>query len=273
MQQRTRTARWLGLAAGVFALVAARPAPVCLDADLYGRILREYTAPVPDTAGVRVDYARLVRAPEWRRLVDGLTRCDPDALPSRAERLSFWINAYNILAIDVVVRNYPLESIRDVGWFLRPVWKREAATIYERSYSLGEIEHDILRPLGEPRIHAAIVCASTSCPSLRREPYDGSRLDGQLDDALRTWLANPGKGARLDEAGDVLYLSRIFDWFDGDFASRGGVPKALEPYLPEEIRGWLRRRGGAAKLRYLDYDWRLNDLARTPSGARGIQAP
>lgn len=240
-----------------------RAAAACFDAALWAELLARHSAEVPDPAGVRVDYRALAAAPGWRRLVAGLAGCDPQTLGSRAETLAFWVNAYNVLAIDVVVAHYPVGSIRDVGSLLRPVWKRAAGRIGGRTRSLDEIEHGILRPLGDPRIHAAIVCASTSCPSLRREPYAAARIDAQLDDALRRFLADPRKGAAFDPATGRLLLSRIFAWFEADFASRGGVLAFLLPRLPEEIRAGVAARPDAVRVEYFDYDWRLNDLVRT----------
>jgi hypothetical protein len=241
-------------------LAASTAAGACLSSERYGEILTSYTAEVEDTAGVRVNYGALREAPVWERLVADLDHCDPGQLRSHAERLAFWTNAYNVLAIDLVTRNHPAESIRELGSLFRPVWKREAGSIGGRSYSLDEIEHEILRPMGEPRIHAAIVCASTSCPSLRREPYRASRLDLQLDDSLRRWLADPRKGARIDRGKRTLFLSRIFDWFAEDFESRGGVLAFLRPYFPGPIRRFVEAQGDALRVRYLEYDWRLNDL-------------
>jgi hypothetical protein len=259
-----RALRLAGVLLAVYgSLAGGRSAASCLDAALWGGILARYSAEVPDAAGVRVDYRALAVAPEWRRLVAGLAECDPRALGSPAETLAFWINAYNVLAIDVVVAHYPVGSIRDAGSLLRPVWKRPAGRIGGRERTLDEVEHDILRPLGDPRIHAAIVCASTSCPSLRREPYEAARIDAQLDDALRRFLADPRKGAAFDPATGRLRLSPIFAWFEEDFATRGGVLAFLLPRLPEEIRTGIAARRDAVRVEHFDYDWRLNDLART----------
>ncbi len=231
------------------------------DARLYAELLVRHTRAVPDPARTRVDYAALAHSADWKKLVAGLARADPGQLDGRAERLAFWINAYNVLAIDLVARNYPVESIRDLGSFLRPVWKREAGRVGGEPVTLDRIEHGILRPMGEPRIHAAIVCASVSCPTLRREPWRAGELDAQLDDSLRRWLADPDKGLRVDRERGVLRLSKVFDWFEGDFAGRGGVLAFLEPSMPDAARGWLAAHQGRVEVAYLDYDWRLNDLA------------
>jgi hypothetical protein len=241
-------------------LLQGGPAANALDADLWDALLAEYTIDAPDVAGVRVDYQRLGHEPRWRTLLSGLAAAvRPGAGP---EQLSFWINAYNILAIDVVLEHQPIESIRDAGSLLRPIWSRRAGQAAGTDVSLGEIEHEILRPLGDPRIHAAIVCASVSCPSLRREAYRPGRIEAQLDDAVRGFLADPRKGARLAPEGDALRVSRIFAWFDGDFDASGGVRAWLAPRLPEESGTWLRTRGDRARLAYFDYDWTLNAVSR-----------
>lgn len=230
-----------------------------LDEALYAELLARHTREVSDTAGTRVDYRALQASPEWRRLVAGLDAVDPGALRTRAERVTFWINTYNVLAIDVVLGGYPVESIKDRGGLFTPVWKIPAGRVAGRSVTLHEIEHEILRPLGDPRIHAAIVCASTSCPSLRREPYSAARLDGQLDDALRRFLADPRKGLSIDRSTGRVRLSRIFDWFAEDFRAGGGVLAYVKRYAPEADREWLAEHAASASLGYFDYDWRLND--------------
>ncbi|MDX1650457.1 MAG: DUF547 domain-containing protein, partial [Myxococcota bacterium] len=200
----------------------------------------------------------------WRALVESLEAMDLEALDSRAARLAFWIDAYNVLAIDVVVRQRPEESIRDVGNFLFPVWKRTVATIGGEARSLDEIEHDILRPMGDPRIHGAIVCASVSCPPLRREPYRPGSLDTQLDDNVRRWLADPRKGLRVDRERKTVWLSSLFEWFEEDFREAGGVLAFVRRHAPEAEARWLAEHGDEARLRYLDYDWGLNALSAAP---------
>lgn len=235
-----------------------------MDLDLWAKLLERHTRSVSDLAGTRVDYAALGRDPDWRRLVGGLAAApEPAAGAPRAERLAYWINVYNVLAIDVVVRAWPLRSIRDAGSLLRPVWKREAGRVGGRAVTLDEIEHAILRPLGDPRIHAAIVCASTSCPSLAREPFRAERVDAQLDAAARAFVADRGKGVRLEGAG--LRLSRIFEWFGPDFASqqaqgRSGVLGFVRRHADAELAAAIDRLGDDPPLAYFDYDWSLNGI-------------
>jgi hypothetical protein len=232
-----------------------------IDTDLYATLLDRHTRSVPATVGTVVDYRALASDPEWTRLVAGLATANPVALADRAEKLAFWINVYNILAIETVSRSYPVESIRDLGSFFRPVWKKTAGNVGGRIVTLDAVEHRILRPMGEPRIHAAIVCASTSCPSLRREPFVAARLDAQLDDAMGTFATDRRKGVRIDRDTETVHLSRIFEWFSDDFTERGDVLGYVAPYLESSDRRWLHQHPDV-RIRYLDYDWTLNDLAK-----------
>ena len=245
----------------LFGLVAL-PA-LALDEGRYAAVLARHTVVVSDIASTRVDYAALRSSPDWSAVVGSLLRDDPARIRSREERLAFWINAYNILAIDLVARNYPVKSIRDVGTFFAPVWKEPAGVIGERAYSLDEIENEILRRMGDPRIHGAIVCASLSCPPLRREPYRAADVDAQLDDNVRRWLADPRKGARADAGARTLKVSPIFNWFDDDFP--GGAVAFVTRHASRELGAALARVPSQSwSIEYLDYDWSLNDLHTAP---------
>ncbi len=216
----------------------------------YARVLDRHVVP-GRRHGIRlnlVDYAGLRRDRDWRAVVDGLARFDPGTLPNEEARLAFYINAYNILAMKLVADHWPIDGIKDVGGLFSPVWGRTAGRIGGREVTLGALEDDILRKAGEPRIHFAIVCASVSCPDLRREPYRADRLDDQLDDQVRRFLDNPGKGLRLTNGR--LLLSRIFDWFEADFESAGGAIAFVRRYRPSIP--------AVIGVAYLDYDWSVN---------------
>ena len=227
--------------------------------DAYAELLLGYTEAVDAEVGTRVDYRGLAKEPRWPVMVAELARVNPSGLATREEQLAFWINAYNILVIDLVIRHYPLESIRDIGSFFWPVWKREAGRIGGKGYSLDEIEHEILRPMKDPRIHGAIVCAAISCPNLARSPYRADLLDAQLDASLRGWLARPEKGFFANRPEKKIRLSRIFKWFSEDFGGQQGVLVFIAPYLTESQRDWLTRISEEVDVSYFDYDWRLND--------------
>ncbi|MEE2677690.1 MAG: DUF547 domain-containing protein [Myxococcota bacterium] len=254
-----KTQRTLRRCALVVAFLLAADA-TAFDEALYATLLSRHTRSVDDVAGTRVDYAGLAQSADWKRLVAGLEGVDRAALGQANRKLAFWINAYNVLAIDLVVRHYPVESIRDIGGFLTPVWKVEAGRIGGRPFTLHEIEHEILRPMGDPRIHAALVCASTSCPSLRRSPYTAGQISTQLDEATRQFLADRRKGLAVDPKRRRVRLSRIFDWFEDDFAAQGGPLGFAARYAPRDERPWLAPPAAGLRVEYFAYDWALNDL-------------
>lgn len=266
MRRQISLAGLVGLSACL--LGAAVDSPVKESADrgsnaryipLYGRLLSEFTQTTDRTVQTRVNYRGLSNDPRWKYLVALIAQTTPDRLETREERLAYWINIYNIFAIDLIVNAYPVESIKDIGSFFSPVWKKEAGSIHGRPYSLDEIEHKILRPMGEPRIHLAIVCASVSCPPLARTPFLATAIDRQLDGVLASFLANPTKGARLDRKRRTLWLSKIFDWFEEDFASAGGVLAFVLPRLAEDDARWIRAHRAELEIGHLDYDWSLNE--------------
>jgi hypothetical protein len=252
----------LSLAATAFALPASansKGGPI--DLDLYAQILEQNTEVTKDIAEVRVDYRSIGSTPEWRDLVSQIEKAKPSRL-DRDGQIAFWINAYNILTIDLILKHYPIESIKDIGSFFSPVWNIQVATIEGKDLSLGEIEHDILRPMGEPRIHAAIVCASASCPPLARSPFRPDQLEHDLSLAMRVWLRNQQKVIKIDRGAGRITLSKIFDWFEADFEASGGVFENIARYVDQEDSEWLRTTGNNASIEYFKYDWSLNDLKR-----------
>ena len=235
--------------------------------DAYAKLLSAHVRP-GTVNGIRlalVDYRAVQADPLYAEALGALARAEPAALASEGERLAFWINAYNLLAIKAVVGRYPTASIRDGGNFYRPIWQRKIGSVGGTEYSLGEIEHGILRKaFKEPRVHFAIVCASLSCPDLRVEPYAPARLDAELDEQAARFLANPAKGLAPGPDGRTARVSVIFKWFAADFAAGGGVAAFIRAKAPPEIRERIRFLTDAG-LSYLDYDWSLNDTARAGS--------
>jgi len=191
---------------------------------------------------------------------------------SRAQRLAFLINAYNAFTLELVLTRYPgLESIKDLGSIFQSPWKKRFFTLLGETRSLDDIEHGMIRAPGafdEPRIHAAVVCASIGCPMLRPEAYLASRLEEQLEDGMRRFLADASRN-RYDAAEGKLLVSRIFDWYGKDFAQghRGfdSLKASFSRYadqLAPDAAGRARIRAGEYKLAFLEYDWRLNDAGR-----------
>ena len=182
----------------------------------------------------------------------------PSKLTTDQEKLAFWINVYNIFAVKIVINNYPLKSIKDVGGFFKSVWKVKAGTVGGKKYTLDEIEHGILRKMGDPRIHTAIVCASISCPNLTTKSYSSENLNKQLDMQMKDFLANPNKGMRINinEQPGKIFLSQIFNWFAQDFKSSGGVRNFISLYVSKENRNVIKN--PQYSISYMDYNWAIN---------------
>lgn len=165
---------------------------------------------------------------------------------SRNEKLAYWINAYNALTVDLILRNYPLKSIKD----LKDPWDQRLWKFGSKWYNLNDIEHQILRKMDEPRIHFAIVCASVSCPKLQNHAFDGWKLNEQLIDATNDFLSDTSKN---NITQNNIKLSKIFKWFSKDFKSKdSNLIDFLNQYSDIDI-------SQNAKKSFLDYNWNLND--------------
>jgi hypothetical protein len=203
-----------------------------------------------------VDYINLKKDPLFSGLATRIKSYALESLESDKSKLSFWINAYNILAAKIITDHYPIQSIKDVGTLFRSVWKQPAGTVGGKMFTLNDIEHKILRKMNEPRIHVAIVCASVSCPDLRLEAYTVEKLNDQLDDQMFKFLRSREKGMRFDEKKNLVYLSSIFKWFEKDFENRGGVLKFIGQYITAEKKKIIS--DPQIKIVYLDYNWNIN---------------
>jgi hypothetical protein len=212
-----------------------------------------------------VDYAALHRDPRaLHDVLDQLQALTPEEYRAldRPQQFAFWINVYNAYTLQEIGLHYPVASIRKIGLLPLAAFRDRLIPLgrlvgKSGALSLNDVENEILRPtFKDPRLHAAIVCASKSCPPLRSEAYVGDRLDRQLDDQMRAFLGDASKN-RYDPQRRTLLLSPIFSWFKGDFASQpGGVLGFVARYLPA---------GAAAAARdpqthqeSTPYDWSLN---------------
>jgi Protein of unknown function, DUF547 len=179
----------------------------------------------------------------------------------KAAQLAFWINAYNAVTVKGILREYPTTSIRNhtAKIYGYNIWKDMQLQVSGQAVSLDAMEHQILRKMGEPRIHFAIVCASIGCPRLLNEAYSEQNLEQQLTVNTQAFFADVTK-CKVDARSGALQLSPILQWFGEDFgADEATRLKTITPYLPEAAQGVVR--GGRARVSYLDYDWGLNDQA------------
>lgn len=243
------------------------------------RLLAAHVVWIDHGHASRVDYAGFLKdraaLQAYLHTLSAVTRGDFDTW-SRRQRLAFLINAYNAFTIDLVLTRYPdLASIKDLGSFFTSPWEKTFFTLLGTRRSLDDIEQGMIRAKGaydEPRIHFALVCASIGCPALRNEAYVAPRLNRQLEDSLRRFLSDHSRN-RYDSRSGTLEVSKIFDWYAKDF-SQGydgftSVKSVFAKYanlLTDDPRAQARIRAGEVPVRFLDYDWRLNDLQRRGKG-------
>lgn len=208
-----------------------------------------------------VDENGFVDYQSWRNDRDGLTKYlaslqayPPQSSWSRSEITAYWINAYNAYTIALILQHYPVRSIKDIGGKIpkiNSVWDINFIPWNGQTINLNEIEHSILRKkYPDPRIHACLVCASYSCPMLRREAFVARDLDAQMDDACLKFLKDPNRN-QYEPSGSSL--SMIFKWYASDFGGNVGVKKFIKKYVPEAFPH------PKTKMKYLDYNWALND--------------
>lgn len=210
----------------------------------------------------KVDYAAASADEELEAVVSALaTAAEPS---DKAAKMAFWINAYNVLTVDLVADHWPLASIRDLDE--GNPWDARKFKVAGREVTLNDIEHRILRPLGDARIHAAVNCASLGCPPLATTPFTAAGLDQELDAASARWASTTG--IRIDKDNNTVALNKIFDWYGDDFApgAKGDVPgvegkqdaaiQYLARHLPEATSAWLL--AGGYTVSWAGYSWRVN---------------
>jgi hypothetical protein len=234
--------------------------------DAWDRVVRTYVTP----AGL-VRYGSLKAHPEdLVQYVDLLAKYSPDTapqlFPTEADRLAYWINAYNAEIVNRVVANYPVHSIRDLGSMLSSVFKK-TQTIGGKVVSHDDIEHGIIRKrFHEPRIHFVLNCASRSCAPLRRQAMTAETLESSLQAAAVNFMNDP-RNVRLQPDSGTVELSKYFDWFPEDFLNwvneKHGVPRPtvldfVKVYVKPDTRALLAKRTDW-RIRFFDYDWSLND--------------
>lgn len=182
-----------------------------------------------------------------------LSKNHPTSDWDKNDQLAFWINAYNAFTVKLIVKNYPVVSIKDLGGSIYKVntpWDEKFIHIGEETYDLNNIEHSIIRKeFSDPRIHFAVNCASISCPPLRNEAYVGSKLNAQLDDQAKRFINDASKNKI---AKNKAQLSKIFTWFKGDFTASGlSIAEFINQYSTVKMTEKM-------KVTYFDYDWNLN---------------
>lgn len=167
----------------------------------------------------------------------------PSVTASKNEQLAFWINAYNAFTLKLILKNYPVSSIELIN--NGKPWDLKWIKIANKTYSLNNIEHDIIRKdFKDPRVHFALNCSAKSCPPLLNQAYSAKILDAQLETQTKNFILNK-KYNQINSSG--VKLSMIFSWYASDF---GDVRKFISKYTNIDAN---------AKTRWLEYNWQLNE--------------
>lgn len=237
----------------------------------WGDLLIEHVRVLEDGRASQVDYAGFARQREalsvYLGKMSAVSRVEFDSWPTD-EQLAFLLNAYNSWTVEFILTKYPdLDSIKDLGSLFQSPWKKSFIPLLGKKRSLDDIEHGLIRGserYNDPRIHFAANCASIGCPALRAEPYLGTDLQRQLEEATSLFLKDRSRN-RLDS--QVLKVSVIFKWYREDFKKGWKAIESLEQFfafyagdleLTEEQMKQLTK--GKIKIEFLDYDWKLNSL-------------
>ena len=213
--------------------------------------------------GGRVDYRQLKAGPArlmgYLENLAKITAREFDAW-SRDQQLAYLINLYNARTLGLILDNFPITSIKKIGWLPGAAWRKEFIPLFGKTVSLGRIEHDLLRKhYRVPEIHFALVCAAKGCPPLRSEAYTAEDLSAQLITQGREFLADPLKN-RVDVPAQRLHLSPIFKWFAEDFEAGGvSVPEYIRAFLPPATAAKVT---AGFEVRHTEYDWSLNDSGK-----------
>jgi hypothetical protein len=228
-----------------------------------------------DAGGTACDYAGLGASPEKQRLTDTLAALqtfDPKRVRIGAQT-AFWLNVFNAIVVRDAAELARASGPREVERF----FESPRANVGGLAYSLDDIEHGLLRgnvpkfggrrapmrpddprraytPLAyDERMHFGLYCACRSSPPLRA--FGGGLLDEQLEQATEGYLR---REVRVEQQGALVILPRQFYWYGADFGGdRDALAFALAR-LDEDMADLVDRRRGKVKVRYADFDWRLN---------------
>lgn len=228
-----------------------------IDHHIWGAILKTYLVTGHPSGVNRFKYAD-VSADDRKLLDDYLDYLQSIRISTynRKEQKAYWINLYNALTVRIILDNYPVGSIREIGLLGSGPWDDKEATVEKTRLTLNDIEHRILRPVWKDnRIHYAVNCASIGCPNLLPEVFTASNTDALLDRAARMYINHPRGVSFINK--ERVRVSSLYSWYSEDFGnSREGLLKHLITYAGEELR--KRLEGFEGDIRYY-YDWTLNE--------------
>ena len=239
------------------------------DHDIWNRLLAKHVSPINQGKSTVVDYSGFQQDQKalstYLNSLSSLTNTQFKNLTNE-QQLAFLINAYNAWTVELILSKYPdLESIKDLGGFFSSPWKKEFISLLGEMRSLDDIEHNLIRGserYRDARIHFAVNCASIGCPALRAQAYVGEKLDAQLEEQTKLFLADETRNRFSD---NELQVSSIFKWYREDFEKGWSGFDSLEGFFNQyaDVLGLSQNQrsqltAGDLDIDFLEYDWRLN---------------
>jgi len=238
---------------------------------LYGTLLKTYWHPQVSINGVKTtvfDYKSMAddvnkETSIFNKIDNALENVELLELKGENSSKAFWINVYNYAAMRLVIKNYPVDSIRSLKIsLLKYPWAIKSVRVGEELYSLKKIEKEmLLEPFSDNRIVFAVSCAAVSCPDRSIEPFTAENIDEQLERVIRTFFSNSEKGLHYDKAKRILTLSWILEKDAELFSDDGGVLDFVKSYVDSDV--FLLPSSLPITVRYFEHDWTLNDLAQS----------
>jgi hypothetical protein len=239
------------------------------DHSAFDTLLKKHVVLVDGGKATKVNYGNFAKdRTQLKSYLDSVSKVSAAEYKgwNKNTQLAFLINAYNAYTIELILTKYPdLKSIKDLGSTFSSPWKRKFFTLLGEEKSLDDIEHGMIRADGvfnEPRIHFVVNCASIGCPALRNEAITADKLEAQLEDSTKKFLADRSRN-RIAEGG--AQVSKIFDWYGKDFTRGWKGYTSLNQFftkyadaLADNAESKQALQDGKLKTSYLEYDWNLN---------------
>ena len=177
-----------------------------------------------------------------------LAKHTPKSNWTRNEKMAYLINTYNAYTLKLILKNYPVESIKDIGGIFSNPFTTNFIPFENELISLDDVEKGMLLKMNDPRIHFAINCASKSCPKLQNEAFEAKKLNDQLEKATKEFILSNENSITKNK----LQLSKIFKWYTSDFEAQSvSIQDFIDNYVDEKI-------SADAEILFTNYSWKLN---------------
>ena len=205
----------------------------------------------------RVDFNHLKSDPAFlQKYVSYLAETSPEKNPERfptdEKRLAYFLNSYNALAMyGLIVHNFPGDLFS--FWDRARFFKFTSFHIGGKKISLYDYENDVIRPLGDPRVHFALNCMVKACPRLPQTPFQAETLNATLDRLAREFVNHP-RHVRVSRSEKIIQLSEIFRFYTKDFVNPK-TASSLIAYINQYRDAPLDE---TLDIEFIDYDWTVN---------------